>query len=116
MSHEALNGLDDHYERNLALLPSKEPASLNWQDELDLYIQTQTSAFIHNEETASFLDYVDPNVSLASYLDQWAFCLDHKLNERSKQFKYQAEPLHVRAYARVGLMGNPSDGFYGKLV
>lgn len=24
------------------------------------------------------------------------------------------DPIHVKAYARVGLMGNPSDGFYGK--
>ncbi|KAJ8659621.1 hypothetical protein O0I10_004600 [Lichtheimia ornata] len=26
------------------------------------------------------------------------------------------DPIHVKAYARVGLMGNPSDGFYGKTM
>lgn len=114
MSYDVLAGLDDHNEKNLALLPSKEPKKLNWQDELDLYIQIQSSAYISNDHALSLFDYVDPNVSLASYIEKWASCLDHKLEQQSKQCEFQVNPLHIKAYARVGLIGNPSDGFFGK--
>lgn len=120
MSYQVLTGLDDHNEKR-SVLPSpslKEDSAslLRWQNDLDHYIHSQGVTFVYKEESTSHLDYVHPKVTLASYLDHWASCLDHKLNERSKEFSFQAKPLHVRSYARVGLMGNPSDGFYGKTM
>ncbi|KAG2200632.1 hypothetical protein INT47_007376 [Mucor saturninus] len=110
MSQEVLNGLDDYNEKHLAL------KRLNWQDELDKYIQAQASTYQSNEHASPLFDYVDPKVTLTSYIEHWVSCLDHKLDQRSKVCKFQTEPLHIKAYARVGLMGNPSDGFYGKTM
>lgn len=112
MNQEVLNGLDDYNENNLADVHSKK---LSWQDELDTYIQSQAYTHISNDDAVPLFNYVDPKVSLTSYIDNWISCLDHKLDQRSKLFKSQTEPLHIKAYARVGLMGNPSDGFYGKI-
>lgn len=62
-------------------------------------------------------DYVDPRVTFQSYLDLWSHRLDHTLLDRSKSLSsIQFDPIHIKAYARVGLMGNPSDGFYGKTL
>lgn len=109
MSQEVLNGLDDYNENHLT------DKKINWQNELDVYIQAQASTYKSNENACPLFDYVDPKVSLTSYIDHWVSCLDHKLDQRSKVCKFQTEPLHIKAYARVGLMGNPSDGFYGNI-
>lgn len=110
MSREVLNRLDDHNEKHLA------DEKLNWQDELSNYIQAQASAHKSSDDALPLFDYVDPKVPLTSYIDHWVSCLDHKLDQRSKVFKFQTEPLHIKSYARVGLMGNPSDGFYGTMI
>lgn len=47
------------------------------------------------------------NVGLREYTD----CLGHK-----KIYHGYKKPIMCRAYARVGLMGNPSDGFGGKTI
>lgn len=36
--------------------------------------------------------------------------------EKQSQTTSRAEPITCRVYARIGLMGNPSDGFYGKTI
>lgn len=68
-------------------------------------------------KSSPLFDYVDTSVTFQSYLDLWSQRLDHTLLQRSKLLKkIQMDPIHIKAYARVGLMGNPSDGFYGKTM
>lgn len=113
MSKEVLQGLDDHNENNLISLPSENPKQLNWLDELDLYIQVQSLAQISSTDGLPLFDFVNPQLSLFSYINNWVYSLDHKLVSRSKKLEIQTNPIHIRSYARVGLMGNPSDGFFG---
>lgn len=114
MSQEVLKGLDDHNEKNLAVLPYENLKKLNWLDELDLYIQVQAYAQISNKDGLPSFDFVDPVLPLASYIDYWVHALDRPILRPDHQFSFQSLPIHIKAYARVGLMGNPSDGFYGK--
>ncbi|RCH99315.1 hypothetical protein CU097_015348 [Rhizopus azygosporus] len=58
--------------------------------------------------------YANPNISFQEYLDHWQDCLRDRL--RIDTSHLQTNPIHQRAYARVGLMGNPSDGFFGKTM
>ncbi|GAA5815661.1 hypothetical protein MFLAVUS_009174 [Mucor flavus] len=116
MSKEVLQGLDDHNENNLISLPSEKPKQLNWLDELDLYIQVQSLAQISSTDGLPLFDFVNPQLSLFSYINNWVYSLDHKLVLRSKKLEIQTNPIHIKSYARVGLMGNPSDGFFGKTM
>ncbi|OBZ81169.1 Glucuronokinase 1, partial [Choanephora cucurbitarum] len=116
MSLQVVEGLDDHNEKNMETLPTKDPKRLCWQDELDLYIQVQSEAHIEHINDGpgtSLLTYVNRNISLRDYLDRWESCLDHQLKT---EIQFQDAPVHTKAYARVGLMGNPSDGFHGKTM
>ncbi|KAK4511508.1 phosphatidylinositol-binding protein scs2 [Mucor velutinosus] len=113
MSFELLQGLDDYIEQ---VAPT---ADADQSSRLKLYIITKAydaSVSKLSAEDYPLLNYVDASISLQSYLDTWQFCKDDDFNNRCKSFKFQTEPLHMRAYARVGLMGNPSDGFYGKTM
>jgi glucuronokinase len=95
---------------------------------LDCFIESQLNKSEENKEgwealaayagdyqthvvSGDHFQFLDRAVTLDDYLKNWIHCLDHKL-EGNNVFKL--EPLNVKAYARVGLMGNPSDGFYGK--
>ncbi|KAG2200433.1 hypothetical protein INT46_002066 [Mucor plumbeus] len=113
MSYELLQSLDDYIEK---VSPT---ADVDQKSRLKLYIITKAygaSISKLSVEDYPVFDYVDPNVSLQSYLDTWQFCKNDDFDNRCRSFKFQTEPLHMRAYARVGLMGNPSDGFYGKTM
>lgn len=113
MSYELLQGLDDYIEK---VSPTTD---VDQKSRLKLYIITKAyDASISKLSADDYpvLNYVDPNVSLQSYLDKWQFCKNDDFDNRCRSFKFQTEPLHMRAYARVGLMGNPSDGFYGKTM
>ena len=55
--------------------------------------------------------YMDDSLSLDAYLTTWLDYFGKKRNGSSSSDK--SDVLEVKAYARVGLMGNPSDGFYG---
>ncbi|ELT97006.1 hypothetical protein CAPTEDRAFT_174475 [Capitella teleta] len=50
------------------------------------------------------------HVGLDDY-KRWSDVFSHR-----KQIEDKIEPYTKRAYARVGLMGNPSDGFHGKTI
>ncbi|KAI9321265.1 ribosomal protein S5 domain 2-type protein [Dichotomocladium elegans] len=52
--------------------------------------------------------FMHEDLSLAEYLSDWWAEPDAPQS--------LPDPIHVKAYARVGLMGNPSDGFYGKTM
>ncbi|KAL7321773.1 hypothetical protein PS15m_001507 [Mucor circinelloides] len=113
MSFELLQALDSYIEEVAPTSDADQNSRLN------LYIITKAydasiSKLSKNDYPA--LNYIDSSISLQSYLDTWQFCKDDDFSNRCKSFKFQTEPLHMRAYARVGLMGNPSDGFYGKTM
>ncbi|CEP14032.1 hypothetical protein [Parasitella parasitica] len=113
MSLELLQGVDDYIEK---VAPT---ADTDQKNRLKLYIITKAhraSISKLSVEDYSVFSYADPDVSLQSYLDVWQFCKNDDFDSRRKSFKFQTKPLHMRAYARVGLMGNPSDGFYGKTM
>ncbi|KAG2228121.1 hypothetical protein INT45_009167 [Circinella minor] len=58
--------------------------------------------------------YMDDSLSLDAYISTW---LDYFGKRRNKSLSFdKTDVLEVKAYARVGLMGNPSDGFYGKTM
>ncbi|OAD74978.1 hypothetical protein PHYBLDRAFT_111376 [Phycomyces blakesleeanus NRRL 1555(-)] len=60
---------------------------------------------------------MDPNISLYDYQSIWSSYFDKNIKDKYlKDDKYNTDPIIVRSYARVGLMGNPSDGFYGKTM
>ncbi|KAI8073514.1 ribosomal protein S5 domain 2-type protein [Gilbertella persicaria] len=111
MSYQVLEGLDDVNEKKLAT--SAKDLEHGWPDELDSYMQQQPDTRLETVENSPLLNYVHPNLSLQDYLNQWESCLDHRLKLDTP---CQTEPIHMKAYARVGLMGNPSDGFYGKTL
>jgi hypothetical protein len=62
--------------------------------------------------------YLDPRVTLSDYLEIWEKRLDSNIPPRSPENypDHQSDPIVTRSHARVGLMGNPSDGFYGKHI
>ena len=55
--------------------------------------------------------YMDDSLSLDVYISMWLDYFGRKRNGPLSSDK--SDVLEVKAYARVGLMGNPSDGFYG---
>ncbi|KAI9245355.1 ribosomal protein S5 domain 2-type protein [Phascolomyces articulosus] len=57
--------------------------------------------------------YMDDSLSLDNFLSTW---LDYFEKRREGSCLAKTDVLQVKAYARVGLMGNPSDGFYGKTI
>ncbi|KAH6576165.1 hypothetical protein BASA62_001555 [Batrachochytrium salamandrivorans] len=60
--------------------------------------------------------WMDPLVSLCDYHSYWkTFTMESSSSNMSKEMTL-AKPIHSRVYARIGLMGNPSDGFYGKTL
>jgi glucuronokinase len=58
--------------------------------------------------------YIGADVTLEHYLQHWS-----KVNDkttRTTTATTKPSEIKIKAYARVGLMGNPSDGFYGKTM
>ncbi|CAG8501985.1 8271_t:CDS:2 [Acaulospora morrowiae] len=59
----------------------------------------------------------DPILDLSSYLSTFRYSLDQMLGQYLiHPTKRRSDPIITRSYARIGLMGNPSDGFYGKTI
>jgi hypothetical protein len=104
-----LQSLDDYIEESLLVEVSSGKLD-RWNTILDRYVQTQSMSVVTTIIPDKLLFFVHPNVSFEEYLNEWKHCLDHALEEPAL---YQTKPLRKKAYARVGLMGNPSDGFYG---
>ncbi|KAI8967296.1 hypothetical protein BDF20DRAFT_829811 [Mycotypha africana] len=93
----------------------------NWRHDVEHYIKIKTEEtssqckIIDREDDDSFA-FVDPALSLEAYSNKWMDCLDNQISQHMEHQILQTEPIHVKTYARVGLMGNPSDGFYGKTL
>ncbi|GAB5586114.1 hypothetical protein Unana1_01014 [Umbelopsis nana] len=89
-------------------------------------LQEQFCTFFEQEENVQTVEveyisaygYLDPRVMLKDYLGKWEKFLDDNIPPRSPNnyTDHQSEPIITRSYARVGLMGNPSDGFYGRTM
>eukprot|EP01135_Chromosphaera_perkinsii_P000692 Nk52_evm4s150 gene=Nk52_evmTU4s150 len=54
-------------------------------------------------------------VGLHEYLE-WNEKVAQGKRQRGNSLYTETDPVHTKAYARVGLMGNPSDGFFGKTI
>ncbi|KAI9283225.1 hypothetical protein BY458DRAFT_427791, partial [Sporodiniella umbellata] len=78
---------------------------------LESFVEKQHT-WISLSAIGNLMGYAYPQLSISSYLNQWEDCLSHKQTKHTNK----TEPIHQRAYARVGLMGNPSDGFFGKTM
>jgi glucuronokinase len=58
--------------------------------------------------------YIDLDNTLEHYLQHWSKVNDKTTTTTTATTK--PSEIKIKAYARVGLMGNPSDGFYGKTM
>lgn len=90
----------------LGALPSyvsnlNEWSTIDQEKELAMMI----SDHVVVDEKPAAARFMDEDLSLEEYLTNW-------LDDAGTPCAM--DPIHVKAYARVGLMGNPSDGFYGK--
>lgn len=107
LSQKLLQGLDDYQQVGLPITSERKP--IRWNDALNQYIQSQACT-VSTMVSDTLLSFINPNINLKEYLNKWKNCLDHGLEVPTN---YQNKVLRTKAYARVGLMGNPSDGFYG---
>ncbi|OZJ02792.1 hypothetical protein BZG36_04418 [Bifiguratus adelaidae] len=66
----------------------------------------------------SCMRYADDSVTLGDYNCLWKKALDHLITERHQLTGRLSldDPIIARSYARVGLVGNPSDGYHGKTI
>jgi glucuronokinase len=103
LCHDKVVGLDCFIESQL----NKNEESKEGWEALAAYAGDYQTHVVSGDH----FQFLNHAVTLDDYLKNWIHCLDHKL-EGNNVFKL--EPLNVKAHARVGLMGNPSDGFYGK--
>ncbi|CBY18920.1 unnamed protein product [Oikopleura dioica] len=102
-SRETLDSLPD-FLRN-----STTPDSKSFGNYLSRLISENKCSF-HGLKIPTRFSLIGRNVGLAEYQELITFFNNKKLDTENPQ-KYTA-----RTYARVGLMGNPSDGFYGKTI
>ncbi|RUP45372.1 hypothetical protein BC936DRAFT_148260 [Jimgerdemannia flammicorona] len=119
--HKSIEAVEKYH--NLANSgPRKCVTTTTIYDELVNFLTARASSrhpvltsFLPNAPT---LSYLTPTTTFSSYTSIYSTCLDHVLNPRSllTNPSHQSFPIVSRSYARVGLMGNPSDGFYGKTL
>ncbi|KAF7727646.1 hypothetical protein EC973_007304 [Apophysomyces ossiformis] len=103
---ETIQGLEVEAENH-----DQQHQALN--EELESYMGNSQRAFRVEAETA--FEFMSPTLTLSAYQTSWMSYLDKYLDEDGVE-NHQTQPIHTKAYARVGLMGNPSDGFYGKTI
>ncbi|KAG2188493.1 hypothetical protein INT44_001247 [Umbelopsis vinacea] len=87
------------------------------QDIFRFYEQEEGVKAIEVDYVTSY-GYLNPRVTLKEYLEKWEKLLDSNIPPRSPENypHHKQDPIVTRSFARVGLMGNPSDGFYGKTM
>ncbi|CAG8563307.1 7441_t:CDS:2, partial [Scutellospora calospora] len=65
----------------------------------------------------SIFKWKDPSLTLREYLSFFKSLFDNSIDTQKNLPSYhQLTTITTRSYARIGLMGNPSDGFYGKTI
>ncbi|CAM0142548.1 unnamed protein product [Umbelopsis sp. WA50703] len=88
------------------------------QDDMLAFYETQEHVQTTEQDFIRTYGYLDPRVTLSDYLKTWEKLLDSNIPPRCPETfpNHQSQPIITRSNARVGLMGNPSDGFYGKTM
>ncbi|KAG0190272.1 hypothetical protein DFQ28_002253 [Apophysomyces sp. BC1034] len=91
----------------------KDQQEQTLDEELENYMGQRHHACRVDWETV--FDFMNATLSLSSYQTTWVSYFDSYLGHHGDE-SHQVDPIHTKSYARVGLMGNPSDGFYGKTI
>jgi glucuronokinase len=104
-----------HQERKRSNSGENTVVSLE-RDLFSFYEQEENVKTVEVDYVAAY-GYLNPRVTLNEYLEKWEKLLDGNIPPRSPENHphHQTDPIVTRSHARVGLMGNPSDGFYGKI-
>ncbi|KAI9021437.1 ribosomal protein S5 domain 2-type protein, partial [Phycomyces nitens] len=112
LSHSTLETLEKYTQGH-----QNREASKGFTLEIKDFILSQDASTEIQIEYSPTFDFMDPDISLLDYINTWSCYFDNMLKDKySRNHIYSTEPITVRSYARVGLMGNPSDGFYGKTM
>lgn len=108
LSLDAVVSLDANLPPSSCCAPMSRAAM---EKELANYVLSQPGAeTVLIQATPSMADYMMDSVDFEQYERDFAKAFDHHHRNGGGG---KRDPIRVKAYARVGLMGNPSDGFYG---
>jgi hypothetical protein len=117
--HEGLTQLEPYLRK-----VHQEEKQVNSGENTVVSLEKDIFNFLEQEEDVKAIEidyvsaygYLNPRVTLKEYLEKWEKLLDSNIPPRSPENHphHKEEPIVTRSFARVGLMGNPSDGFYGK--
>ncbi|KAI7865576.1 hypothetical protein BDF14DRAFT_1730045, partial [Spinellus fusiger] len=114
ISNSTLRHLDESIKEQ-RIVPSFATLSLDGlEKELLILLSSQNSVENIQLDFSSISQFMSPGLSLESYQHHWAGYFDALKKNLAPD--YTTQPIQKRSYARVGLMGNPSDGFYGKTM
>ncbi|KAI8388033.1 ribosomal protein S5 domain 2-type protein [Radiomyces spectabilis] len=111
LSQSTLHSIEQYLEENQSSFDSPT-------DELTHFMTSRsgTASLVHIPHKESH-EFMLPTVTLDEYLRHWSKYSPPGLERKlSSGVHFSTEPIETKAYARVGLMGNPSDGFYGKTL
>ncbi|KAJ3296191.1 hypothetical protein HK104_001879 [Borealophlyctis nickersoniae] len=61
-------------------------------------------------------DWTSSSLTVSEYLSHWANFIPSTESPPSASLTSSSSTITARSYARAGLIGNPSDGFYGKTI
>ncbi|KAI8982606.1 hypothetical protein BDB01DRAFT_843451 [Pilobolus umbonatus] len=81
---------------------ASEIGNISWMKRLKDFLISNQLSIAQTAPHLDLMEYYTDDCSLTEYLENW--------------MGYRNRHIRKRAYARVGLMGNPSDGFYGKTI
>ncbi|CAO3632065.1 unnamed protein product [Cunninghamella echinulata] len=117
LSLENIQSLENMIESKTTTTVLEQISVEDMNNQLFNYIKSKNDSTILTIETSSFYKYLDYQLTLSDYLHHWKPIFDQEEKEKGKiAVTSLPEIIRKKAYARVGLMGNPSDGFYGKTM
>lgn len=102
----------------LFLKTAFDDATGNQYDTLMNWISLNTKNKKHdpaNDYEKDLIDWASSTVSLEEFETRFKSRLLSSFPTKEK-VKKQSEPFETKVHARIGLIGNPSDGFYGKTI
>ncbi|CAG8564510.1 6857_t:CDS:2 [Dentiscutata heterogama] len=102
----------------------KNKETINANDSLDCvekFIQFMMNKSLNTKmimiSYKSLFKWKDPFLTLKEYLSFFkSFFVDTIIIQKDPPLSHQSTSITTHSYARIGLMGNPSDGFYGKTI
>ncbi|KAJ3051808.1 hypothetical protein HK097_007174 [Rhizophlyctis rosea] len=119
-----LNEMHRYLEHCIELFPDNDLPSEHEDDEntsaslLSKWITTKFPSVKLDLRKLEVNGWADPNLTLQQYLTKWATFTPTTFSTSNLPTSptHPRIPITSRCYARCGLMGNPSDGFYGKTL